>query len=454
MEIAQAIRAQMIGQLIDALGSGAAKTAEAALGVALKQGQSLAATVIGETSPGRIALKLQGQTIVADVRDARLPAEARQPGATLQLTVETGGQTPRLSLAGFSPPRAGAPEAARLPAGSLASGVAVSVVAVPEAKSAPSAPGPPSPLQAALKAATATAAAKQGSAAPLYADLAAVVRNPAAPLPEPARQVAALLLANRLDGDAPITPEAVKQALTRAGVSTPAPPAQEGALPIPDTKALLAALKALLPRPAAEPLPQNRQQQDAPPPEPPRRDGAVNAQRPALAALAGEREPAILAGGLARETEQALERAKLLQIASLPEPRATANEASRPQQITVELPIALGQQTAMAGVRVERDGRGGRDASGNPVDVWGIRFAIETDEIGAVHAHLRLAGEQIGVTLWADDPLTHRAFVDAVPRLEAALRDAALEVGEIALFSGKPHEPKRGGPGHFLDVSS
>lgn len=467
MDIAQAIRAQLTSQLIEALSSGAARTAAAALAGALKQGQSLAATVVGETAPDQVALRLQGQLIVADIRSAALPAAARQSGATLSLTVETAGPTPRLSLAGFTPPQASTPDAQRAPSGTVLPEPAVTLVSRTDAKAAASPNLAVTPQQAALKDAVAAAAARQGSAAPLYANLASLLSNGAAPLPEPVRQIAALLLANRLDAEAPITPDVVKQAFAGAGIPFPAP-TQTGSAPPSETKALLAALKAILPAPeprdnAQTPprfprsrLPQSgfeRLHMDLPPPEPPRRDSALAAQKPLPPTIPPDAEPQTVAAVLARETEQAIERSKLLQIASLPDQRQPG-EAARPQQITVELPIALGQQTAMAGVRIERDPRRGRDRAGDPVDVWGIRFAIETDEIGAVHAHLRLAGERLGVSIWANDPLTHRAFVDAVPRLEASLRDAALDIEEIVLFSGRPHEPKRGTAGHFLDVAS
>jgi hypothetical protein len=71
-----------------------------------------------------------------------------------------------------------------------------------------------------------------------------------------------------------------------------------------------------------------------------------------------------------------------------------------------------------------------------------------------VHAHLRLAGRVLNVSLWADDAATQSAFVEALPLLEAALRDAALEVGELSIFGGRPQEAAAPASGHFLDVSS
>ncbi|MGL4241104.1 MAG: hypothetical protein ACRCTI_08340, partial [Beijerinckiaceae bacterium] len=96
MDIAGAIRAQMIGQLIDALSTGAGKTPVPLPAAGLTPGQSITAAVLGEVADGKLAVRIGGQAIVADIGQNRLPAEARQPGAQLQLTVATGGATPRL----------------------------------------------------------------------------------------------------------------------------------------------------------------------------------------------------------------------------------------------------------------------------------------------------------------------------------------------------------------------
>jgi hypothetical protein len=237
----------------------------------------------------------------------------------------------------------------------------------------------------------------------------------------------------------------VRRAVAHSGVFAEAQAARGAS--VGDTKSLLVTLKALLRIDGTTPPPTES-------PEPPRRDGGVSAQKPVQASLAQESPPAQIAATLAREAEQAVERIKLHQFASLPDMRPAASDPSRLQQLSFELPLALAGQTAIAGFKVERDKRR-KQAEGTPVDSWGIRFAIETDEIGAVHAHLRLSGHSLSVSLWADDAQTHRAFVAALPRLEAALRDNALEPGEMAVFSGKPHAPRtRVNAGAFLDVSS
>jgi len=150
-----------------------------------------------------------------------------------------------------------------------------------------------------------------------------------------------------------------------------------------------------------------------------------------------------------------MERIKLHQIASLPDSRPSAADAPRPQQqLSMEIPIVVAQQTAMAGFRIEREKRPANPELTVPSDIWGVRFAIDADMFGPVQAHLRLAGHQISVSLWAEDPTTHGAFLTTLPWLEAALSANGLEIGDLAVFPGRPAEPKRSERSHFLDRRS
>lgn len=434
MDIVAAARAQMLGQLIDAIGRPALAQGAPAQGLSttLTAGQTLMAKVVGTLPDGQLALRIGGKSVVADTRGQPLPPDARQPGATLRLTVEAGGPSPRLTLSGTEPPP---PGFSRAPATDAAGPVPIIRLSAPAA-----AAGSVPPLQAALKDAVAAAAARQGSAAPLYANLAAVAHRPDAALPESVRLIAGSLLDGRIDTTRPITPDALRQALAMATGAADAPI---------DVRTLLATLKALLPK--ATDAAQHRAET---PPEPPRRDAAPISQRPVMATLGAEADARTISATLHRDAEQALERAKLQTYAALPEARANAPaDTSRPPPLLAEIPLAFGQQTAMLGLKVERDRRRRRD-DGMPVDSWGIRFAIETDEIGAVHAHLKLQGRTLDVSLWADEAGTHGAFVAALPLLEAALRDAALDVGELAVFNGRPRDTTKPSAGHFVDVSS
>ncbi len=445
MDIGAALKAQMLGQLMDVLGQPGAAVTPVSLATALQSGAlppgtPLQARVLAAGADGTLTLALGRQQLTARIDGAALPANARQPGALLTLTVAAGtatGAEPRLNFLAATPP---ANTAATL--------------RMAEISTAP--PAPAAQRQVTIHEATAQAALRQGSAAPLFADLAALVARPAgAPLSTQVLALASALLATRLDGAQPITAEAVKAALQATGVLHEANMARSAA-PVLDAKALLTLLKtALEPKGTSPETPPVRA--EAARPEPPRADGPVTAQRAALPSLATEPRAEVITATLAREVTEASDRLRLHQIASLPEAQSKSDTGPTTRQLNLELPIALGQQTAMAGLRVERDRRR-RAASGDALDSWGVRFAIDAEGIGPVQAHLRLQGASISVSLWAEEADTHRHFVEALPHLEAALREGALEVQDLRVFPGRPAEVQRlaegGKSGRFLDRSS
>jgi hypothetical protein len=450
MDIVAAIQQQMLGVLIEALGKPSASAgqntnAPVAAPLDLSAGETITATVAAVKPDGSLVLNIKGQPVQAEIRGSILPEAARQAGATIQLKVETAGQTPRLAFVTVEAQTAPLVQ----PSATTAPLTPAQSVRITNPAQAPLTP-PPDPVTAAVNRATTEAAAKQGSAAPLYADLAALASRPEAALPRPIIALAQAILASRLDGERPVTAGDLKQAIEQTGIAHEASLAR-GAPALLDAKVLLTTLRDLL---------RNDAQRFTPPTpdaEPPRRDGAVLAQRATTPLLAVETDPKVITTTLAREADQAVERLKLHQIASLPEQRV--NDPARVQQLSFELPVAFGQQTAMAGFRIEREKRRAKEANGQPVDIWGVRFAIDADVLGPVHAHVRLSGQTISVSLWAEDALTHRAFVAAIPMLEAALADNALEIGDLVVFPGRPTEPKRTAhghapQGHFLDRSS
>jgi Flagellar hook-length control protein FliK len=454
MDIGAALKQQMLGVLIDALGKPASGAAQSAVPAALKDlppGAALSATVVSVRPDGRLVLQIKGQTappalLQAEIRGAAVPEAARQPGTVLQLKVETAGQTPRLSFVAVdSPP---APQASNAAPQASAPATAAVRNAAPLGNIRPASISPqlaPDPVTHVIARAATQAAAHQGSAAPLYADLAALTARPDNDLPRPLVALAQALLASRLDGERPIGADDLRQAVARSGILQEASLARGEPAPL-DTKALLTSLRDML-RGDGHPAPHPA---DA---EPPRRDGAVSAQKPVQAQIAAETDPKAIVATLAREADHAVERLKLHQIASLPEQRAAGPDHIRPQQLNFELPIAFGQQTAMAGFRIEREKRRNREHS-QPVDVWGVRFAIDADVLGPVHAHVRLTGDKVSVSLWAEDAATRSAFTAAMPMLEAALADNALDIGDLMIFAGRPAEPARPAAGHFLDRTS
>ncbi len=495
MDIGAAIRQQMLSVLIDAIGRpGAASAPTAAAGVSpptpvastgthagglatgaaiplppLRPGAEVFARVIAVTPEGDATIAIGDRLAAARIAGHALPEAARQPGATLLLRVDATGETPRFTLIRVEPaplaarppgldPTLAAGLSQRAPLGLATDGAPAAARALPGAVldvPDPARPealrlkaGPPA-LPAVIQATAAAAAPRQASAAALFAEIAPLVERADAPLPPAAAATARALLDGRLDGEAPIAPESLKQAIQRAAVPAEALVAR-GDPAIADVKTMIVALRSLLA------LAEQRPATGGPEPdaEPPHRDLGPAAIRPALPRLDTEAEPTAIVGTLAREADQAVERSRLHQIASLPDarPDLRPGEAVR-QQLSFDLPLALGQQTAIAGFRIEREKRGGKQAQGGAIDSWGVRFAIDADGLGPVQAHLRLTGNAVSVSLWAEDTATRQQFLESLPLLEAALAESALDIGELAILAGRPVDPKPQA-GLFLDRSS
>lgn len=186
-------------------------------------------------------------------------------------------------------------------------------------------------------------------------------------------------------------------------------------------------------------------------PPPPFRGSAPSAQPVAQASLALDAEPVAVARHLIDDTDAALARQTLLQVASLPEridvPGLRA-EANAPRW-NFEVPFATPQGTAVAQFEISRDGEG---ISIDPSrKTWRARFSLNVEPSGPVHALVTLSNERTSVRMWAERPATAAQLRANAPQLTHALREAALEPGEIVIGDGAPPQPTKPQAGHFLD---
>lgn len=189
-------------------------------------------------------------------------------------------------------------------------------------------------------------------------------------------------------------------------------------------------------------------------PPPPFRGAAPSAQPVANASIAHNAEPATVAKHLVDDADAAIARQTLLQVASLPD-RADV-QAMRPDATiprwNFEIPFATPQGTAVAQFEISRDG-GGIDA--DPArKVWKARFSLNVEPTGPVHAQVTLSGDRASVRMWAERPATAAQLRANAPQLTHALREAALEPGDIVIGDGSPPQPAKPNAGHFLDRAS
>ncbi len=197
----------------------------------------------------------------------------------------------------------------------------------------------------------------------------------------------------------------------------------------------------------------------APSAPPPFRGAAPAAQAIAPASLAPDAAPKQIAQHLLEQTDGAIARQTLLQVASLPD-RADSAGAQFSSQISdassqrwhFEIPFATPQGTALAQFEIEREGSGNQ-VEASSQKIWRARFTLNIEPTGPVHALVSLVGEKTAVRMWAERPETTAQIRARSGDLVQALRAADLEPGDIVISSGAPPQsPAKAG--HFLDRAS
>jgi len=186
-------------------------------------------------------------------------------------------------------------------------------------------------------------------------------------------------------------------------------------------------------------------------PPPPFRGALPSAQPAAASSIAPNAPVATIVRRLLDDTEAALARQTLLQVASLPD--RTDHAGSRvdpvPPRWNFEIPFATPQGSAIAQFEISRDG------GGSEVDparrVWRARFSLDIEPAGPVHALIAYSGERTSVRMWAERPQTAAQLRAGAAELSQALREAKLSPGDIVIGEGTPPIERSARAGHFLD---
>jgi hypothetical protein len=187
---------------------------------------------------------------------------------------------------------------------------------------------------------------------------------------------------------------------------------------------------------------------------PPPVNGALPAAQPVAPATLASHMPLNTAlAHLLDDTDGAIARQTLLQIASLPgQADPSTSRVDTSPRWNFEVPFATPQGTAMAQFEISRDG-GGREASAAKV-VWRARFSLNVEPAGPVHAMVSLNGDRTSVRMWAERPATASQLRAGVSQLTQALSRAELTPGDIVVRDGAPPQPPAAPAGHFLDRAS
>jgi hypothetical protein len=187
-------------------------------------------------------------------------------------------------------------------------------------------------------------------------------------------------------------------------------------------------------------------------PPPPVRGALPAAQPIAAPTIAPDGPLETTAHHLLDDTDAAIARQTLLQVASLPDridtsaPKADMNVP----RWNFEIPFATPQGTAMAQFEISRDG--GSEGVEAAKRVWRARFSLDVAPAGPVHALISLTGEKTSVRIWAERSATAAQLRAGASDLSQALSRAELQPGDIVIRDGAPPQAAPAARvGHFLD---
>lgn len=284
----------------------------------------------------------------------------------------------------------------------------------------------------------------QGALAPALATIAAVAASQEGDMPRPVRLAVGEVLQRMMPLDKPLTPDVLRSHIQQSGVFREGQMAAGLPVGLDLKTALLDLTKALgaMPRRVSDdPLER---------PNVPRR-GAVPSPQGALAIPELSGNVATGLESLKSASEGALDRLRLLQIASRPDRAEIGAPAPAQGQVQLEVPYRLGEQVGVISMLIEPDAdeedrQRSRAGKGR---TWRLSFALDVEPLGPVHGEVRVRGLETTVGLWAERPETTRAFLDASSELKSALSEASLEVGDVSMRRGSP--PQRASTLQHLD---
>ena len=187
------------------------------------------------------------------------------------------------------------------------------------------------------------------------------------------------------------------------------------------------------------------------PTPPPFRGALPSAQSIASPSLAPDTPLSATVHRLLDETDAAIARQTLLQVASLPDRTDASGHRVDPSvpQWNFEIPFATPQGTAMAQFEISRDG--GHESEDPAKRAWRARFSLNVEPAGPVHALITLSGDKTLVRMWAERPGTVQQLRAGIGELNQALTRAELKPGDILVREGTPPQPAPARAGHFLD---
>lgn len=293
-----------------------------------------------------------------------------------------------------------------------------------------------------VRTATHNAAVKQAALGPLMADLAQAAEGEA--LPQPIQTAAGRVLAQSVPLDPNLKAADLARMFARSGLFLEARlAAAPQASPVGrDFKADLLVLRQALQSWLAN-APRTPGRTPGATPPPPFRGGPTSAQRTARPSLPREVPPGDLAARLLDETDGALARQELMQLASLPEPK----EAGAASRWMFEAPFTTSQGAAVAQFEISRDPPPPGTAGATPT--WRARFSLDLEALGPLHTQISLSGDHAQISVWAERPDAAERLRDRTSSLTQALMAAHLR-SDVMVHVGQPASATAAA-GQFMD---
>lgn len=181
-------------------------------------------------------------------------------------------------------------------------------------------------------------------------------------------------------------------------------------------------------------------------PSPPMENTNPTPSDPAAPALALVDNPLTIHSTLQRQTEGALARLQLNQLASIP------HHDSQPSAWHMELPIqgANGEFDVwrLHIRREEPDERRGAPA-GPPM--WSVTLAFDLPALGPVQAQVSVGGESVSTVFWTDRPSTRALFEQHLEDLRRRFQNVGLTINHVACRQGTPAPTHPVGSAVLLD---
>lgn len=163
------------------------------------------------------------------------------------------------------------------------------------------------------------------------------------------------------------------------------------------------------------------------------------------------RDPEDLVETLLRYVVGALARTRVHQLGGHPESRRQGDSGAL-QAWSVEIPIAHGTRMDVLEMQVEEHARR-ESPRGGAERVWQVLMRLDLEQVGPLHALLRLSGTRLATTLWVENPGALAPARDTLAELGDLLRAEGVDVTRLECLPGAP-PPRARGHDKLLDVST